>query len=373
MDEQQESRLQEALAKKAAEAPTPTAAPEMAEDAGSQALADALRSSFAVLKIVMAGLVIVFLMSGFFKVGSQERAIILHFGKPSVEGDKALLGPGLHWAWPYPIDEVVKIPFTQIQSVRSTAGWYATTPEMEANNQEPDAGGSLNPAIDGYTITADGNIMHARATLQYRITDPIRYVFEYVNASNAVQHALDDALVFASAHTKVDDAITRDKTGFQDKVRARVQELIAQEKLGVSVEQCIVLTKAPLSLKQAFNNVLQAEIKRSQVLNAARTNENFVLSKASSDAAARINEAEAERTRMVEFVRADAKRFTDLLPQYEANPQLFINQQLAENLTRALTNVQDIFLLPNHADGRPIEIRMNLNREPKKMPGESEK
>jgi len=88
-------------------------------DAGSQALAEALRSSFAIVRVVMVVLVALFVFSGFFTVGPQEKAIILRFGKPQGEGDKALLGAGAHWAFPYPIDEVVKVPITEIQQVKS--------------------------------------------------------------------------------------------------------------------------------------------------------------------------------------------------------------------------------------------------------------
>ena len=102
-------------------------APEIsAEDSGSRALAEALGSSFFFVKIIMAVLVVVFLASGAVTVGPQERAVILHFGKPGSEGAAGLLGPGLHFAFPAPIDEVVKIPIGQIQYVTSTIGWYAT-------------------------------------------------------------------------------------------------------------------------------------------------------------------------------------------------------------------------------------------------------
>src|SRR5580692_8146129 len=98
-------------------------APET-RDAGSQALAEALSSSFAIVKIVMVLMVVAFFCSGFFQVGPQEKAVILRFGKPVGEGQKALLTSGLHWSFPYPIDEVVKIPITQQQIVQSTVGWY---------------------------------------------------------------------------------------------------------------------------------------------------------------------------------------------------------------------------------------------------------
>src|SRR5690242_21629920 len=93
--------------------------PETPVDAGTQALSEALRSSFGIVKFVMLLLVGLFLASGFFTVGPQERAIIIRLGKPVGEGPKALLGPGLHYSLPYPIDEYVKVPITAIQKVKS--------------------------------------------------------------------------------------------------------------------------------------------------------------------------------------------------------------------------------------------------------------
>src|SRR3954467_10302379 len=110
--------------------PDPAPLPEHPQDdAGSTALSEALRSSFFVVKIVMVILVIAFFGSGLFTVTSQQRAIVLRFGKPTGTGPDQLLGPGLHWSWPSPIDEVVKISIGDIKTVQSTTGWYQTTPE----------------------------------------------------------------------------------------------------------------------------------------------------------------------------------------------------------------------------------------------------
>src|SRR6266498_3193520 len=88
--------------------PTAAAVPEAVEDAGAQALSEALHSSFAIVKVIMVGLVVLFLFSGFFTVGTQERAVILRFGVPLGGGDGKLFGPGPHWAFPPPIDEVIQ-------------------------------------------------------------------------------------------------------------------------------------------------------------------------------------------------------------------------------------------------------------------------
>jgi len=132
-------------------------------------------------------------------VGPQERAILLRFGKPVGSGANALYGPGLHWSFPYPIDECRKVSITGLQKVSSSVGWFAITPEQEMAGAEPYAVASLNPAVDGYALTADGNIIHTRATLTYRIEDPVGFVFNFVNASNAVQNTLNNALIYTAS------------------------------------------------------------------------------------------------------------------------------------------------------------------------------
>ena len=332
-------------------------------DAGSQALSEALRSSFGVVKIVMIILVFVFLGSGVFKVGPQEQAIVLRLGKPVGEGQNALLGPGAHLSFPYPIDDHRIVSVSGVQQATSTVGWYATTPEQELAGTEPPPGPSLNPAIDGYALTADGNIVHTRATLTYRISDPIRYVFNFENASNAVQNALDTALLYAAAHYKVDDILTRDVIGFREEVRRRVTESVGKQNLGITVEQCTVRSIPPRQLKDAFNNVLKAEVTRSKVLNDARGYENQVTNKAGADAESRINLAESDRVRLVNEISSRAEQFQGLLAAYRKSPGLFVQERLTETLGRVFTNAQDKILVPQSADGNTLELRYLFNRE----------
>src|SRR5439155_16246403 len=233
-----------------------TPPPEVTEDAGSQALSEALRCSFTIVKVLMVALVIVFLSSGFFTVGTQEKALILRFGKPVGEGEKALLGPCPHWALPAPIDEVGKIPIGQVQVTASTIGWYATTAAKEAAGAEMEPGPSLNPAIDGYLLTGDVNIIHVRGTLLYRISEPgLRFMFDFANASNLVQNAFNSALLYAAANLNVDDAL-KDISGFREKVAARLQDLIAQQQLGVVVDRIDLQPIPPRKLKPDFEKVL---------------------------------------------------------------------------------------------------------------------
>ena len=356
--------------------------PQTPVDSGSQALAEALHSSFGIVKFVMAALFVAFLFTGFFTVGPQEKAIKLRFGKPVGEGDQALLGPGAHWAWPYPIDEVVKIPITEIQEVKARANWFAQTSLQEARGEIPPAppGTPLNPAIDGYALTADDNIVHVRATLRYRIEDPVRCVFEFANGtnqtyslagiSNAVQNVVENALVHTAAGFKMDETLF-DKMVFQDAVRRRVEGLVREQKLGVVVDQCIVETRQPRQLDEAFKQVTDASQKRSTAITEANTYRDKTLSKAGADAAGRTDTAQTERALMVDRITADAAGFRKLLPAYQSNPALFAQLRLVETMGRVFTNVQDKMYLPTTADGKPVELRLLLNRElPKPKPEE---
>jgi membrane protease subunit HflK len=342
------------------------AAPEPVtpDDAGSQALAEALRSSFVIVKLVMVALVVIFLGSGFFQVGTQEKAIILRFGKTVGQGQEALLGPGLHWSFPYPIDEVVRIPITEIQKVVSTIGWFAETPEQELSGNLPPPGPSQVPGVDGYVITADRNIIHTRATLYYQVDDPIRYELDFVSASNTIQHVLNNALLNTAARFKVDDILYGDVAGFQDAVEQRVSALADQERLGITVKQCNVMSIPPRQLKSVFDQVTEARQNLNKVLDDAHSYENQATNSSAAQASAIISEARSAQARYVQSVQADAKAFSALLPNYELNPGLFRQQQLVQVMGQALTNVDFKTYLPTTANGKPIELRLMLNREP---------
>lgn len=356
---------------------SPATAPvEAPLDSGSQALAEALKSSFFIVKIVMVVLVVVFLGSGFFTVGPEERAMVLRFGKVVGVGEEALLGPGPHFAFPYPIDEVIRIPISQVLSVRSTAGWYFTTPEQEMAGTEPMPGLSLNPAVDGYVITADQNIIHVRATLFYRIEDPVGCVFGFAGTTNkslgiegtaqVVRDALDTALVETAGKFSVDDVLTRNVAGFKEELQRRVQEVLLAQQVGVVVEQVEIERKPPrqTEVKAAFDQVTHEVQQRDKVLNDARTYRNKVLSQGDAQAAGIVNAAESDRTRLEEDIKAFADRFNELLPRYREDRTLFTQLHLTETLSQVMTNVQGTIYLQDRSTGETRELRLLLNRLP---------
>ena len=359
-----------------AQPPPPATAP--ADDSSSRALAEALRSSFTIVKIAMVLMVLAFFGSGFFTVGPSEKAVILRFGRPVGEGQKALLSSGrLYWSFPYPIDEVVKIPISEVQSVESTSGWYAMTREQEllykTTGTEPAATASLNPAVDGYVITGDRNIIHTRATLYYHIADPLQavfgfsantnFVFSLAGVSNAVQNALNNALLYSAARFTVDDILTRNVAGFQDAVLQRVSALTDQEQLGIVIDNCAVHSEPPRQLQGVFAQVTTSRENRNKLLNDAHSYESQVLIQSQAEAASITNAAATATGNYVKSINAEAKRFNDLLPQYRMNPNLFAQQTFLQAVGPALTNAEK-WIEPTAENGKKTEVRLLLNREP---------
>ena len=96
----------------------PTSGIEVMDDARTRALTEALQSSFKVVRVIMVILAVAFFGSGITKINNNKQALHLRFGKY-----KETLQPGLVWAWPYPIDEIVQSPSTKTaRSLPTLAG-----------------------------------------------------------------------------------------------------------------------------------------------------------------------------------------------------------------------------------------------------------
>ena len=336
------------------------------EDASARALSEALRSSFNIVKLLMLALVAAFILSGVFTVKPNEVAIKLRFGQPVGAGAEQLLKPGLHWKFPYPIDDVVYVPVGQSHTVISTAGWYAQTPEEAATHHKPQPLGMHRPGVDGYTLTGDGDIIHAKATLSYRINDPVRYTFQFANATNLLQHILDNALFYVSARFTADDALYRKQLAFQEAVQARVAQRIEQLNLGVRIESGEVRTdtEPPIDVNEAFNKVTEAQQQGDIKIQEAESYARVATNKAVGDATVILRGALTSSNYLVTTVAAEADRFGKLLPRYEADRELFKQRLLSETMARILTNAQYKVFLPERADGNPWDLRLQLGKEP---------
>ena len=376
-------------------------------DTGSKSLSDAFRISFVVLKIIMIVLIIAFLASGFKTVGSDERAIVLRFGKILGVGEERILGPGPHWVFPYPIDEIIKIPVERMVNLPINSFWYFQTKEEllgEGPKRKTQPGEKLDPIKDGYCITrsekqkeaiadsdgSDYNIVHCKWQITYQIDDPERFFRNvYVEDANPgeayfdvisrtitplLENLFEDSVVTAMVDYTIDEAIKS-----QDRIPKHVAKLL-QEKLdktesGIKVVS-IYLTDItwPRQVDEAFVASIKASQSSQKAIIEARTYAENTLNEAAGPVAERLfvtlrdkktseeekellwpqvagkaeeklAQARAYRTKVVEIARANAEYLQQLLPEYRKRPQLVVQKIYQDAMEYILNNVDEKFVI----------------------------
>jgi membrane protease subunit HflK len=371
-------------------------------DAASKSLSEALRISFVILKVIMIALVIFFLASGFRTVSSDEQALVLRLGKIRGVGERRLLGPGLHWVFPYPIDEIVKIPVGKNISLPINSFWYSgtiydllsTDPKRRARVPE-----ALDPIKDGYCITrsekqsegvidstgSDYNIVHCKWQLIYRIDDPERFFRNvYVdlesieagqnyadviaeNVTPLLEHTVADAIATAMVNYTIDEAMYEQVAAVAADVKGLLQEGLDKIESGIKVVS-VQLTDItwPRQVDEAFRASIEASQKSDAAISEAKTYAENTLIEAGGQVA--IAQARIYRTKVVASAKARADYLKQILPEYRKRPRLVLQKIYQDAIVDVMSNADEKFVLqPDEtADGR--EVRIYINRDPRIKP-----
>ncbi len=247
---------------------SPDKSPAAELDAAAKSLPEALRISFITLKVIMIALVALFLMSGFETVGSDEQALVLRFGKIRGVGKNKILKPRAwpYWVFPYPIEEIVKIPVGKKVDLAIRSFWYYQSKQDLLDESQgktrPLRNETLDPITDGYCLTcsekhsdaltgskgSDYNIVHSKWQLTYQIDDPelfFKNVFVedlkpgdiYFNLMTKcitplLKNLLEDAVVTTMVNYTIDEAIKS-----QDSIPKDVKSLLEEKLRSIKTDE----------------------------------------------------------------------------------------------------------------------------------------
>jgi len=322
-------------------------------DHGSAALADALTVSFRVLRFVMVLLLVAYVVSGIFIVRQDEKAFVLMFGKVAGLGAERVKGPGIHWTFPRPISDIVRVKSEQVQAVESATFAFAATDPMQL----------AAPGKEGYSLTGDANLMHSRWVLRYQIADPEAYLFRVRDNRAVLLRELDHAVTKSSGRFAIDRALRTDIEAFRGAVAEEITQRCQALGLGVQIVGVeLQVVAPPRAVADAFNEVVAAEQERSEKISAARGYASRAVNEAHGQAAKLLAEGEAYQRRTVSEVSADADYFNKVYTEYVKNPDVIARTLLQDTLRRTLAGVENKFILPDDATGKQ-ELRLLLNRE----------
>jgi len=336
----------------------PTSGIEVMDDARTRALTEALQSSFKVVRVIMVILAVAFFGSGITKIDNNKQALHLRFG----EYKKTLL-PGLHWAWPYPIDEIVQIPVNENRTITSDVGWRTEDEETPQNSM------SFQPTYDGYTLTGDGNVLHVKAEMNFSLDeksgDAIKaYEFGFSDVTGFLESVLDNAVYHASAGRSTIDAYTK-QSDLRNAIERRVEKTISgiDSDLRIKINSLPIDVTVPLDVKPAFDAFLKVQQESQQKVATAKADAVSTLANALGQAKVIEGGGQTAANTLLTSVQAEAKAFSKQRPYYEENPELFEQRLIAETMQRVLTNAVDVFYL----SGRQPRIWLNRTPEKRKL------
>ena len=344
-----------------------------------QALFGAFAATIRLLRWLLFGLVAIYLCSGITRVGPNEDALVYRLGTLQRE----VHPPGLLLALPPPIDRVVRLP-TRTQHEIFLIGWSgdedsmtqadamtraaATIRQQNAAGdaptnigvKPPDAG--LHPLFNGYSVTGDVNLLQARFTVRYRITDPLSFVAACPpeQAWLFVENSAFDAATLILAGTRIDDALGAGLEGFRAQVRAGTQRRLDALRLGVEVTAFEVnLITPPQAAASAFADVTSAQVEARTTVERARTYRAQVLPAAQSEAFRVRSTARADAQGLVTRAGAEAASFLALAREHRAAPALVEARLRAETLETVLPQVRTSTVLPG--GGNQIDLFLPFN------------
>jgi len=363
-------------------------------DPAQQSLADAMRVSFGILKLMMIALLLFYAGTGVFMVKPQEQVVRLQFGKIIGDGDGEVYTQGWHLGWPHPIEEKIYVPTTQRTLILGDAFWYEVTEANATKTPDQLRGGPLNPEKDGSLLTADANIVHGRFHVNYQVSDIVKFVEnvgmrkpgDFSQADALVTAVAEQGIVYAAAQVTADEFINR--TLDSKSAMLRMNEVLSAMNAGITIEDLRTPESSPpLMIRKSYTLVTDAESERGQKISAARQERTGLLNEAAGEAhdplfklvrdyelarsvgdsdlaekyaeqidvafdklrmpqelggqaiggeAARlISEANTYRTETVEQVKAEANSFASLYGQYKKNPEL-VSSRMWQNVRETI-------------------------------------
>ncbi|VFP82084.1 FtsH protease activity modulator HflK [Candidatus Erwinia haradaeae] len=250
-------------------------------------------------------------ISGLYTIKEAERGVITRFGKFS-----HLVTPGLNWK-PTFIDEVKAV---NVEAVR----------ELSAS---------------GTMLTSDENVVRVEMNVQYRITNPERYLFSVSDADDSLRQATDSALRGVIGRLTMDRILTEGRTVVRSQTQSELEDTISSYDMGITLLDVNFQTaRPPEDVKAAFDDAIAARENREQVVREAEAYANDKLPRARGDAQGILEQARAYKARITLEAQGEVDSFARILPEYRAAPSITRERLYIETMERILRHSHKVLI-----------------------------
>lgn len=242
-------------------------------------------------------LLLLWFATGIYTVDPGEQGVVRQFGRVVRQ-----TGPGLRYRLPWPIQSHDVV---DIASVRRIEIGYR-------------AGRSGSVPAEALMLTGDENIVKVHLFVQYRVVDPVKFLFNVREPETTLHSTAEVALRSIVGQNTIDYTMTEGRVEVQETVQSYIQDLLDYYGTGIILLDARLLTvDPPDQVKDAFNEVVRAWEDRERLVQEARGYMEDLLPRARGEAEAMIREAEGYKEQRVLRAQGDVALFLQVLEEYE--------------------------------------------------------
>ncbi|MFQ6678259.1 MAG: FtsH protease activity modulator HflK [Fidelibacterota bacterium] len=287
---------------------------------------------------------ILWFLSGIFVVGPDEVGVVQTFGRYS-----RITQSGLNFHFPYPIETVQTPKVTEVKRVEIG---FRTVGTNQFRTIEKES----------LMLTGDENIVDAELIVQYKIKEPVDYLFNFVAPVLTVREAAEASLRTVVGKHKIDEALTSGKFLIQEKTKELLQSILDKYGTGILVVAVQLQdVSPPKQVVAAFKDVASAKEDKNRMINQAEGYRNDVIPKARGEAQAMIRGAEGFREARVKRAEGDVAKFKAILTEYKKAKDVTRKRMYLETMEEILPNI-DKYIIPGGDRGNLLNL-LNLNEK----------
>lgn len=298
------------------------------------------RALWGVLLLLALALLFSVRTSPAYQVEADEVAVVLRFGEVSGLPRQ----PGLRWKIPFGVDQVVRVPVRR--QLKEEFGFRTQRADVRSQYA------SRGYENEANMLTADLNAVVVNWVVQFRIVDPVQYLFRVRNANETFRDMSEAVMREVVGDRTVNEVLTVGREEVRQVVFEQLQELSDLYEIGIQVDQVVLQDVTPPEpVQPAFNEVNQAEQEKSQLISEAQSEYNKVVPRARGEAKQTILEAEGYALDRINRAEGEAARFSALYNEYRKAPEVTRQRIYLETMRQILPKVGRKVVVDDDAGG----------------------
>jgi len=310
-----------------------------------------MKGSTAWIILAVLGVIII-LFQSVYTVGSQEAGVVLRFGEYIKK-----VTPGLHFKIPF-VDKVEKVPV--YMNLKEEFGFRTR-------------GAGIKTIIDksgfegeSLMLTGDLNIVKVNWIIQYKIKDPIRFLFRVREVEETVRYLSESVMRLEVGNHSVDEVLTIGREEIADNAFSLLQKELNDYETGVDLLLVKLKDVVPPDLvAESFNEVEKAKQEKERMINQAEKEYNKVIPEAEGHAKEMISNAEGVAISRVNNALGDVAKFNYVYAQYRRAPKVTRTRLFLETMNEIMQNAgKKLFIDPNQ---QGLINLLNLNQTSKEV------